>query len=524
MKRAILCIILLALAAPARSQTLFSASQIRSTTNDFPALTVQTNLHDVLRYLSNDRAYSDSLILSLSNSLVGLIVAPTGTAASVDADLQDHKTKSIAHSTLFASVANQTNGSFASTSYVAAAVGAYIPTNSLPALTNGFVDASITNGLGGGSGSSMTTQTVYDLSGAVVSSSNLVTAANVTNDLDLSVSPSLTDTVAKAAAALPADLTNGWQVGPHLDWVTNGGVIYGWTNGPDLDWIIVSDSVNGNTNAFGVYSTVDLSTNNNGWIYSTAAGGIIAAPNPQPAETKWYNCGDIPPIPSTNWLGVDYPATGSISVAYATKYYQVTMISTSGIDGQFMKTGSIPFSALTPAAAAAATNLPTPADIGAITSTPAGIIGAGGATGTPLYVETQTLASLGGMSNTTAALLDKGAVTGTPWLAGIAASNLAGLFIGTTCSIPYVASFPAEDQQFYLYSPPTNPIFLAFDASWASNRHQVAPIAIYHTGSITFVSISIKTNLGTWSATLTNMMIFNRPAYGTTWVGTEYAW
>ena len=73
------------------------------------------------------------------------VVAPTGTAASVDADLQDHKTNATAHSALFslklditatngaecgshAGFANQTNG-LASTSYVAQVVGGYLPTN-----------------------------------------------------------------------------------------------------------------------------------------------------------------------------------------------------------------------------------------------------------------------------------------------------------------------------------------------------------------------------------------------------------
>ena len=92
------------------------------------------------------------------------VVAPTGTAASVDADLQDHKTNSAAHSALLAAkldktatngaewgshagFANQTNGSFASTSYVAQAVAGYLPTNTtlgISAATSTQISESVT--------------------------------------------------------------------------------------------------------------------------------------------------------------------------------------------------------------------------------------------------------------------------------------------------------------------------------------------------------------------------------------------
>ena len=57
----------------------------------------------------------------------------------------------------------------------------------------------------------------------------------------------------------------------------------------------------------------------------------------------------------------------------------------------------------------------TLASLGGVTNTAAGIIGAGGATGTPLYVETQTIIGLGGITNTAAGIAAAGGVTGTPW-------------------------------------------------------------------------------------------------------------
>lgn len=83
----------------------------------------------------------------------------------------------------------------------------------VPADTNRFVDASITNGLGGGAGG--------------------VSASDVTNALDLARSPSLTGTVAKAGSALQAD---------DLTWTNHHEGIY------QLSWFTISTNYTAVTN------------------------------------------------------------------------------------------------------------------------------------------------------------------------------------------------------------------------------------------------------------------------------------
>lgn len=150
-----------------------NASKANSNYTDTVFSGISTN------YLTNGVG-SGCTVTTTGKTFYVTVVAPTGTAASVDADLQDHKTNAIAHTNIFASFA----------------------LTSTPIIINGETQ---TIGRANFSVAGMTTQQVYDLSGAVVASSNLATISQVTTSLDLTANTSITDTVAKAASALQAE-------------------------------------------------------------------------------------------------------------------------------------------------------------------------------------------------------------------------------------------------------------------------------------------------------------------------------
>ena len=119
-------------------------------------------------------------ILTFANRMVGLTASAVSNALAGVYALVGH-IHSWTEITGLGTAATNSAAAFAT-----AAQGAAADTALQPAATNGFVTAAITNGLGGSG----------------------ITANDVTNSLDLSVAPSLTGTVAKAAGALQGGETN----------------------------------------------------------------------------------------------------------------------------------------------------------------------------------------------------------------------------------------------------------------------------------------------------------------------------
>lgn len=361
-------------------------------------------------------------------------------------------------------------------------------------------------------GASMTTQTVYDLSGAVVASSNLQDSAGVSN-------------IVNGINAW----TNGLEFGPHLNWVTNGGVIYGWTNGPDTNIIIVTDGGLSNSNpaAWGTYNWNDELT------YMTNGIGTILGTS-YPSEYT-INLGLDPyrilrALPTTNYYGLG-EASGTVHVAYAMIIpYIVTMIDTNGIYGERIKAGSVPASAINPADWAAATNNPTLDTLGGVTNTPAGIIGAGGVTGIVYFAGTTTYASNGisyvgtnGFCGGATNIIINGSTgsydtvsrtlsaTIPSYLSAVLSSNMLPLIVNQTCNVPYRTDAPQWEQQYSLIM--TQATTLAFPLStWITGRAYAVAVSLQTQGhQLTLDALSI-TNQATISTNRENLLIWSKGA------------
>lgn len=137
---------------------------------------------------------------------------------------------------------------------------------------------------------------------------------------------------------------------------------------------------------------------------------------------------------------------------------------------------------------------------------------------------TQLVNGAGYLTNVTAAaIVDAGAVTGTPWNVALASSNLLGIMVGPTCSIPYNVSAPALDQQFYLNA--TGAVtFIATVANWPTNRAQVFVLDYLNANQTTWDSTTIYSNSAVISTNKINHLILSRGAGQTNfWVKGE-AW
>ena len=167
-----------------------------------------------------------------------------------------------------------TNG-LASTNYVNNAVLSYIPTSSLPGLTNGFVTASITNGLGGGSDPSITNG---------LASTNYVNA-EVAKYIPTSSLPALTNGYVKASITngfVTASITNGLASTS----ITNGFLTAGATNG------FVSASITNGlastnyvNNAVGAYiPTSSLPALTNGFVTASITNGLGGGGSSAPSK------------------------------------------------------------------------------------------------------------------------------------------------------------------------------------------------------------------------------------------------
>jgi hypothetical protein len=114
--------------------------------------------------------------------------------------------------------------------------------------------------------------------------------------------------------------------------------------------------------------------------------------------------------------------------------------------------------------------------------------------------------------------------TGTPWNVGAASSNLLSLVANGTCSIPYNASAPASDQQFYITATAAV-TFVATIANWPTNRAQVFVLDLYSgANQVTWDAATMKTNAMTLSTNALNHMVWSRGVGHTNWVGSGYAW
>ena len=147
---------------------------------------------------------------NLTVNFVGGIPAAqiaTQTAAAVQAELNVHKTNAAAHTELFAGKASQADLLDASNRVVSLEGG----TSTWNTVT-GKLDASATNGWETGSHAGLypSSNPSNYVTAAITNGlgGSGITANDVTNSLDLSVAPSLTGTVAKAAGALQGGETN----------------------------------------------------------------------------------------------------------------------------------------------------------------------------------------------------------------------------------------------------------------------------------------------------------------------------
>jgi hypothetical protein len=117
-----------------------------------------------------------------------------------------------------------------------------------------------------------------------------------------------------------------------------------------------------------------------------------------------------------------------------------------------------------------------------------------------------------------------GYTTGTPWTVGAASSNLLSLVANGTCSIPYNASAPASDQQFYIYLT-TAITFTVTTADWPTNRAHSFVLDYYSVGSqIVWSASTMLTNLMASSNNCMNHSVWSKGVGHTNFVGAGYAW
>jgi hypothetical protein len=155
---------------------------------------------------------------------------------------------------------------------------------------------------------------------------------------------------------------------------------------------------------------------------------------------------------------------------------------------------------------------------------------------------TVTLEQVGGISSSTAtgiaeavvapytnqvtaeSVAGVGAVTGTPWTVGAASSNLLSLVANGTCSIPYNASAPASDQQFYLAATQASVTFKATVDNWPTNRGWAIPVGYFNANETKWDAATIYSNMATISTTKWNHLVFSRGYGQTNFTVTGAAW